>query len=354
MEFTMYYENTVLERPKQLNIDGKGKYCCIPVCRNAQYGKDWQKTNIGLFKFADKDAKPDLYNLWCNKIKTFQRAGGKDLFKVTNNTYVCEFHFSITDINVSAGRHIKTLKPNVVPSVFTFIKNKSSDNQPKRRSPRKRHLITEFVKPQQKKLTPEIIDADTPPHNSLKNNDQKSSSVVYKNCERLSFESILLKEKVKILEEEKNKLEEELKCSNVYAGSLKSRLFSYDNFITDETLFRGTTGLDVEKFKILYEYLGPGEIVKTLYTMNLQKIRRKIGQMFCLHQAFCHPHQNQDLDQNLLALTNYSFFIMVKTWFTTDTCSLALYFFQIYCFQIYHYMGEFYLLQVRLCTYMAN
>ena len=34
---------------------------------------------------------------------------------------------------------------------------------------------------------------------------------------------MLLKEQVKVLEEEKNKLEEELKCSNVYAGSLKSR-----------------------------------------------------------------------------------------------------------------------------------
>ena len=61
MESTMYYENTVLESPKQLNIGGKGKYCCIPVGKNAQYGKDWQKTNLGLFKLRDKDAKPKLY-----------------------------------------------------------------------------------------------------------------------------------------------------------------------------------------------------------------------------------------------------------------------------------------------------
>ena len=71
---------------------------------------------------------------------------------------------------------------------------------------------------------------------------------------------MLLKEKFKVLEEEKNKLEEELKCSNVYTGSLKIRLFSYDdNFITDGKLFRAKTGLEVEKFKILYEYLDPGE-----------------------------------------------------------------------------------------------
>ena len=118
MESTMYYENTVLERPKQIKIGGNGKYCCIPMCKNAQYVKDWQKTNIGLCKFSDKDANPELYKLCCNKIKTFQRAGGKDSFKVTNNTYVYEFHFNITYINGSAGRHIKILKPNVVLSVF--------------------------------------------------------------------------------------------------------------------------------------------------------------------------------------------------------------------------------------------
>ena len=34
-----------------------------------------------------------------------------------------------------------------------------------------------------------------------------------------------------------------------------------------------------------------------------------MGQMFCLHRAFCHLHQNQNLDQNLLALANYFFFL---------------------------------------------
>ena len=47
--------------------------------------------------------------------------------------------------------------------------------------------------------------------------------------------------------------------NNVYAGSLKDGLLSYDNFIIDEKLFRVTTGLEVEKFKVLYEYLDPRE-----------------------------------------------------------------------------------------------
>ena len=97
-----------------------------------QYEKDCQKTNIGLFIFPDKDGKPELWKtkLWCNKIKTFQRAGRKHSFKITSNTYVFEFHFYIVDINASAGRYIKTLMSNVLPSVFTFIKKKSSENQP--------------------------------------------------------------------------------------------------------------------------------------------------------------------------------------------------------------------------------
>ena len=118
MESTTYYENTVLERSKQFNIGGNEKYCSILVCKNAQYDRDWQKTNIGLFKIPDKDAKPKLYKLRCNKIKIFRRTAWKDSLKVTNNTYVCEFYLHITDINVSVGRHIKTLKRNAAPSAF--------------------------------------------------------------------------------------------------------------------------------------------------------------------------------------------------------------------------------------------
>ena len=100
---------------------------------------------------------------------------------------------------------------------------------------------------------------------------------------------MLLKKKIKVLEEEKNKLEHKLKCSKVYAGSLKNRLFSYDNFITNEKLFRATTGLEVEKFKISYEYLNPGENCENIkYHEPATRERKKIGQMFRPHRAFCH------------------------------------------------------------------
>ena len=50
--------------------------------------------------------------------------------------------------------------------------------------------------------------------------NESSSSIACKNFEILSFESMFLKEKIKVLEEDKNKLEEELKCNNAYAGNL--------------------------------------------------------------------------------------------------------------------------------------
>ena len=101
---------------------------------------------------------------------------------------------------------------------------------------------------------------------------------------------MLLKEKVKLLEEEKNKLEEEFKCSNVYAGSLKNRLFSYDDsFITDEKLFRATTGLEVEKFKILYEYLDPGENCKNIKYHDLAKDKEKYRSVVLSSSSFLLP-----------------------------------------------------------------
>ena len=136
---------------------------------------------------------------------------------------------------------------------------------------------------------------------------------------------MLLKEKVKVLEEEQNRLEEELKCSNVYAGSLKSRLFTYDNFITDEKLFRATTGLEVEKFKILCEYLDPGENCEIIKYYEPAKDKEKDRSDVLSSPSFVPPASKPrprpkpaGVDQLFL------FFIMVKTWFTTETYSFAL------------------------------
>ena len=110
-----------------------------------------------------------------------------------------------------------------------------------------------------------------------------------------------------------------MKCKDVYDDTCKT---DYLHLIT--SLFRVTTGLEVEKFKILFEYLDPGEnfeiikyhqltkeVVKISNIINLQRIRRKKGQIFCLHQVFCNWHQNQVLKGNILVLTHYFFSLIL-------------------------------------------
>ena len=203
----VYYENTMIERPKQIEFGGKGKYCSIPCCKNAQYDKETKKTNIGLFKFPDNARKPDLYKAWYNKIKNFRRKGRNDLFTVTNNTYVCEFHFAISDIQVSAGRHIKTLKDKAIPSLFTF--KKMSTPVKKRKSPKNRHLFQDLAQSKHPKVTDEEDSIYIPPIA----HDQISTC---ENCDELSSENILLKEKIMELEEENHKLVEDLKLRVCY------------------------------------------------------------------------------------------------------------------------------------------
>ena len=87
-------------------------------------------------------------------------------------------------------------------------------------------------------------------------------------------------------------------------------LFSYDNFITDEKMFRETTGLEVEKLNNLYEYLDPRENCEDIKYHESAKIRKNIGQMFRLHQAFHHPHQNQSLRFSLCSQINSCEFLV--------------------------------------------
>ena len=76
----MYYENTVIERPKQLDIGGKGRYCCIPVCKNAQYDKDWQKT--GCLNFQIKMQSQNFINCGVIKSKHSEELEGKIRLKL--------------------------------------------------------------------------------------------------------------------------------------------------------------------------------------------------------------------------------------------------------------------------------
>ena len=73
------WKNTVLKEPKQLNIDGKEKYCWILVCRNSQYEK---QTNIGLVSVQTKMQSQNCISCGMKKSNHFKELVGKICFKL--------------------------------------------------------------------------------------------------------------------------------------------------------------------------------------------------------------------------------------------------------------------------------
>ena len=60
------------------------------MCKNAQYDKDWQKTNIGLFKFPDNVQSQNFINCGVIKSKHSEKPEGKICLKLQiTHMYVC-------------------------------------------------------------------------------------------------------------------------------------------------------------------------------------------------------------------------------------------------------------------------
>ena len=56
-------------RPTELDSGGSGVYCCIPLCKNATYNRNKQKSGTGFFRFPKDD---HLRAKWTGIIKQFQ------------------------------------------------------------------------------------------------------------------------------------------------------------------------------------------------------------------------------------------------------------------------------------------
>ena len=101
---------TKVKKPKK----SLGRQCVAFNCNNTFYKSDGSKSGTHFFKFPQTNPKK---NRWCNLIK---RQDGKDDFKVSNNTFVCQHHFKESDIkkNPNAWR----LKMDVEPSTNLLLK----------------------------------------------------------------------------------------------------------------------------------------------------------------------------------------------------------------------------------------
>ena len=103
------YPGTSRTRPKELEVDGFGDYCCIPCCKSTTLDRYKNKSGIGMFSFPVSDK--ETFKKWLSIVSTFRRKGGADHFEVKKNTKICEFHFDISCIRSGHGTGRKNLVP---------------------------------------------------------------------------------------------------------------------------------------------------------------------------------------------------------------------------------------------------
>ena len=248
---------TTSKRPRVAERGGRGMYCCIPQCGSAQNDKHKQKINIALFSFPNKEKKPEVYKVWYKEIQKYRRKGGDDGFKINKYTKVCEFHFKEEEIKISIGCGIKTLKTgNEVPSIYKF---KQTTSEKKRKSPHKRLIPTTTNSESDIVFLPNIVDCDILPTDEEMSKTNEASRPVCERCEQLQLENKALKLQLEQLDKEKNKILEENRNLQIFNQSLNEKLFTFDNISKDEENFKSFTGIEVDKFRILFDYLDPGD-----------------------------------------------------------------------------------------------
>ena len=154
------------EKPKRKHKQSLGRQCAAYGCGNRTFikeeGGNRVTSKISFFKFPDN---ADRVKYWCSRIK---RVNGKDNFKVTKTTVLCEKHFRPEDIYRPPGGTKRRLsdKETVIPyfteeealeasSTTTNTTNSKKQKPPaSRSSPRKKFResqepIPAFPEPQQ-------------------------------------------------------------------------------------------------------------------------------------------------------------------------------------------------------------
>ena len=194
-------------------------------------------------------------------IKRYRRTAGADKFSKTKRVMVCEFHFNPKQVRVSLGIGRKTYLPGSVASAFEF---KLEGKKKERKLPKPRNnqeTFSEF------ETESEFSDCQC--------FGDASSSVLdfpedVDNTSKLLAENESLRCKIEHLELENKKLKEE----NI---KLKSHIYNFDNVSESGDEFRAATGLTVESFNDLLEFLNPG---KDSCNINFYDTSNRLSQSF--------------------------------------------------------------------------
>ncbi|XP_057294701.1 uncharacterized protein LOC130623245 [Hydractinia symbiolongicarpus] len=126
-----------------------GKQCAAWGCDSrglVEFEGERITSALSFFQFP-KD--PSLRKVWCNRIK---RVDGKDNFRVTNYTVLCEKHFEKSDIIRPPGGTLRKLKKGAKPMLFeAMVEQQGSKRKPpvNRPSPRKkfRNTVSDYEPP---------------------------------------------------------------------------------------------------------------------------------------------------------------------------------------------------------------
>lgn len=93
-----------MEKKRRSTSTSLGKECVSFGCSNRNYNPDGSPSSFSFFKFPTKNPSR---NVWCNLVK---RQHGRDGFKVTESTVICDQHFKESDIYRPPGGSRRRLK----------------------------------------------------------------------------------------------------------------------------------------------------------------------------------------------------------------------------------------------------
>ena len=237
------YSGSGKTRPKQNLSGGFGKYCSIPDCKSACYDSKREKTGISLFQLPSKEPERSE---WLKVFKNIRRGGGSDNFNPDKQIiHVCEFHFKPEDIRVTLRVGRKKVRQGRLPSIFPFIKEKTT--QQKRKSPFKRYVELETSSSES------IVESDSSDNPDITGEaDFRTEDADISEIQMLTTENFQLKKQIEELQQENAILHEE----NL---TLKSNTYNHTNISNNKEQFRSATGLEFDSFETLYDFLNPGE-----------------------------------------------------------------------------------------------
>lgn len=261
------------------NKSPQNRYCCVPLCnQKGTTGPNGEK--VGFFSIPTDTS---LRAQWLHAIR---RDTGKH-FTITDSTKVCSLHFKNQHLKKSLGIGRLSYVDGAVPSVFEWkrssprkrppptprgnsasIQNKKQ-NKGKAGSAQTSLDMSAIAGPSSESLS---IDAtDSLNEFSLESNSEAESSETVTTDNQLSYDDLRKKlaKMEQLLEESRTKnakLEAEVEKVRTHAfkisekcANLEKRIFTVDNFTSDEdiTFYTGFPSYDV--FMATYNYLNPGQ-----------------------------------------------------------------------------------------------